>query len=234
MIDTAVSAGVRAPRSSPVGPWYRSIAALVESLRGQSCPSLGLGVVGRGAHRHNRPAAQRRRQHRRRAVAVVVDDDDEVAGLQRLGLRQRLGTVGDHRRRPLRQVGLRDEGVAESGSAHHDQSRHRMPRLDHGLALRLLAGDMAAGLGEERLGCSAGGLVEHGRAQAALDRLAGPVDLHARAVERRGQRRRLTVRQGVPSASGTWSSRWISTLTCPPQVRPARSASSSPMSIPAL
>ena len=71
------------------------------------------------------------------------------------------------------QVGLRDKGVADMEAPTTTSRGTGCHASTTASPSSVLAGDMAAGLGEERLGAPSGGLIERGRAQAALDRLRG-------------------------------------------------------------
>ena len=112
-IDTAVSAGVRAPRSSPVGPWYDAISSSVTPARAEPGPPLGLGVSRPEAADVADPSPERGGEHRGGQVVVVIDHDDQIARRQPGHRGERLVLRRHDPSRPAQQLHLRDEGVAE-------------------------------------------------------------------------------------------------------------------------
>ena len=119
-IDTAVSSGVRAPMSSPIGEWSRSSCIrVVHAGFGQPLHPL---VVGRPAAHHPDvadPRGERAEQRRHVELRVVGEYADRVARAERRA------ALVEHRRRPGDEhlVGHREAttcGEHLAGVAHRD------------------------------------------------------------------------------------------------------------------
>ena len=132
VIAVAISAGVKAPMSSPAGPWIRGDRVGLDPAFGQPLRPSGLGVGRAEAADIAGPTGQRGLQGRAVDVAIVAEHDDRI-GVGQPADRGRRGVGGVRRCSSVhsssRAAAARASAI--SAAADDDQGRDRPQRGDH-------------------------------------------------------------------------------------------------------
>ena len=122
-IDTALSAGVRVPRSRPVGQWSAATWSSVAPASCSSRTSSGLHAARAEGADVADVGLQRGHEYGVGDLVLVLEHDDGIAGAELSDRSQALVEIGRRPARPVEQRGLACELPGEGLDADEEQSR---------------------------------------------------------------------------------------------------------------